>query len=328
MEHRARTRRGGTALALLAAVMTASLAAGCTSGGGTPDDGRPPADESASPSTPSTTTAATGSVLAVKIDNARRARPHTGLNSADIVYVEQVEGGLSRLMAVYASALPKDIGPVRSARETDLELLRQFDEPTLAYSGAQRKLMPLIDEAPLRAEPPGQTSGAYYRGPGRRAPHNLYLRPASLMPTTPGVSALTTGFSYGAAPSGGRAATSETVTYPLARFTFTWSPSRGGYLVAMDGTSATTTEAGPLAPATVVVQYVTVRKSAFHDVLGNNTPFTETVGEGRATVLRDGKAFEATWSRPTAEDGTLFRSGDGEQIDFAPGQVWVVFAKA
>ncbi|MFE1438814.1 DUF3048 domain-containing protein [Streptomyces sp. NPDC058739] len=324
MEHRARTRRGGTALALLAAVMTASLAAGCTSGGGTPDDGRAPAD----PSTPSTTAAATGSVLAVKIDNARLARPHTGLNSADIVYVEQVEGGLSRLMAVYANTLPADVGPVRSARETDLELLRQFDEPTLAYSGAQRKLMPLIDAAPLRAEPPGHTSGAYYRGTGRPAPHNLYLRPGGLLPAAPGASALTTGFSYGAAPSGGRADTSETVSYPAARFTFTWSPGRNGYLVAMDGTSATTTDAGPPAPATVVVQYVTVRESAFHDFLGNNTPFTETVGSGRAKVLRDGRAFDATWSRPTAEDGTLFTGGDGEQIDFAPGQVWVVFAKA
>jgi hypothetical protein len=320
---RARARRGRTTAALLAAALAAALAAGCTSGnGGSGDDGRGADPE------PGRSQAAAGPLLAVKIDNSRRARPHTGLNSADLVYVEQVEGGMSRLMAVYARRLPQAVGPVRSARETDLELLRQFERPTLAYSGAQRKLMPLIDAAPLRAEPPGRTSGAYYRGATRPAPHNLYLRPAALLPEAPGAAALTTGFSYGAAPAGGIADTSETVSFPAARFTFTWSASRGRWLVSMDGESATTTDAGRLAPATVVVQYVKLRKSDYFDSLGNNTPFTETVGTGRAKVLRDGKAFDVTWSRPKATDGTRFATKDGEPVNFAEGQVWVVFAKA
>jgi hypothetical protein len=308
-------------VALLAAVMAASLAAGCTGNGS--DDGRSPDREPGR-----TTAAATGSVLAVKIDNSPRARPHTGLDSADVVYVEQVEGGLSRLMAVYASELPEAVGPVRSARESDLELLRQFERPTLAYSGAQSKLNPLIEGASLRAEPAGRTPGAYYRGTDRPAPHNLYLRPAELVPEAPGASALTTGFSYGAAPAGGTADTSETVTYPSASFTFTWSAKSGRWLVDMDGSGATTTDGGRLAPATVVVQYVELRTSDFYDSLGNNTPFTETVGTGRAKVLRDGKAFDATWSRPTATDGTKFTTRDGGRLPFADGQVWVVFAEA
>ncbi|MFJ8079584.1 DUF3048 domain-containing protein [Streptomyces sp. NPDC096205] len=321
--HRARARRGRTTAALLAAVVAASLAAGCTSGnGGSKDDGSSPDQK------PGHSRAAAGSVLAVKIDNSRRARPHTGLDSADVVYAEQVEGGMSRLMAVYASKLPAAVGPVRSARETDLELLRQFEQPTLAYSGAQSKLMPLIDRAPLRAEPPGRTSGAFYRGPDRPAPHNLYLRPAALLPEAPGAAALTTGFSYGAAPKGGTADAYETVKYPAARFTFIWSASHHGWLVSMDGVGATTTDAGRLAPPTVVVQYVKLRKSDYFDSLGNNTPFTETVGTGRAKVLRDGKAFDVTWSRPTATDGTRFATKDGKPVNFAEGQVWVVFAKA
>ncbi len=56
-----------------------------------------------------------------------------------------MEAGLSRILAVYSSTVPPVIGPVRSARETDLELLRQFDRPTLAYSGAQSRLNPLIE---------------------------------------------------------------------------------------------------------------------------------------------------------------------------------------
>ena len=77
-------------------------------------------------------------VLAVKIDNIVTARPQTGLQSADIVYVEPVEGGLTRFMAVFSSRVPTTVGPVRSARESDLYLLPQFGRPAFAWSGATR----------------------------------------------------------------------------------------------------------------------------------------------------------------------------------------------
>ena len=109
-----------------------------------------------------------------------------------MVYVEQVEGGLSRLMAVYATRLPESVGPVRSARESDLELLRQFDEPLLAFSGAQSKLLPLIDEAPLTPVDPTSEADAFDRDPGRAAPHNLFLRPDRVLEDPPGEAALTT----------------------------------------------------------------------------------------------------------------------------------------
>ncbi|MFE0514705.1 DUF3048 domain-containing protein, partial [Streptomyces sp. NPDC058964] len=294
------------------------------------DDGRGRETRPASPvpsATPSRS-AVTAPVLAVKIDNVPAARPQAGLDSADVVYAEQVEGGLSRLMAVYASKLPQVVGPVRSARESDLELLRQFDRPVLAFSGAQHKLLPLIDKAPLRPQTPDENADAFSRGTERQAPHNLYLHPHRLIASAPGAAALTTGFHYGAAPTGGRTETTRTVRYPSARFTFTWSADRHRWLVAMDGTPAETADGQPVAPATVVVQYVTVRESAYHDVLGNNTPYTETVGSGKAEVLRDGRAFDATWTRGAAPGGTEFTSADGAPVNFAKGQVWVVFAPA
>ncbi|MXM65513.1 DUF3048 domain-containing protein [Streptomyces sp. HUCO-GS316] len=309
-----------------------SVAAGCTGGRGPVDDGRGrlrtpvPSRTATGPATPSTTP--TGSVLAVKIDNVRAARPQTGLDSADVVYAEQVEGGLSRLMAVYATRFPDTVGPVRSARESDLELLRQFDEPMLAFSGAQHKLLPLIDQAPVRPEPPGKTSDAYFRGGDKAAPHNLYLRPNRLTPDPPGRAALTTGFRYGDAPPGGRLEASRTVRYPAARFTFAWSERQDRWLVSMDGTPTVTTTGKRVAPATVVVQYVKVRRSSFHDFLGNNTPYTETVGSGKAKVLRDGRSYDAEWSREEATDGTEFTTPNGRPMNFAQGQVWVVFVKS
>ncbi|WP_461076866.1 DUF3048 domain-containing protein [Streptomyces deserti] len=330
MGRRARTRRAATT-ALLAATVTVSLAAGCTGTDGPGDDGggAPKESPQGSPREPSPDGAGNAPpVLAVKLDNARAARPHTGVDAADVVYVEQVEGGLSRLMAVYATRLPEAVGPVRSARESDLELLRQFDRPVLAFSGAQSKLLPLIDEAPLEAKSPAEASGAYFRGTGKPAPYNLYLRPERLMPAAPGPDALTTGFRYGAAPAGGTAENSRTVRYPAARFTFTWSDARDRWLVTMDGAPAVTADGERLAPATVVVQYVNVRDSAFKDFLGNNTPYTETVGSGKATVLRDGRAHDVHWKRAEATDGTAFTTNDGTPVNFARGQVWVVYAKA
>ncbi|GGT05536.1 DUF3048 domain-containing protein [Streptomyces chromofuscus] len=315
------------AVAAVTGVVTAgSLAVGCTAEDGPHDDGRAP--EPTAPPSPSRGARGAGPVLAVKVDNAPGARPHTGLGAADIVYVEQVEGGLSRLMAVYATRVPEAVGPVRSARETDLELLRQFDRPVLAFSGAQTRLLPLVDRAPLRAEPPARSPGAYYRAGDRAVPHNLYLRPLDLLLSAPGKDALTTGFTYGAAPEEGRTETTRTVRYPAARFTFTWDGSRGSYRVAMDGTPAVTTEGRALAPATVVVQYVRVRRSGYFDSRGSNTPYSETVGSGTAKVLRDGKTYDALWKRPEAGDGTRFTTADGEPVNFADGQVWVVLARA
>lgn len=269
-----------------------------------------------------------GALLAVKIDNVGAARPQTGIDDADIVYAEQVEGGLSRLMAVFGSRVPAVVGPVRSARETDLELLRQFDRPTLAYSGAQGRLQPLIDAAPLRAMPPGKAGGAYFRGGGKPAPHNLYLRPAKLGHPVAGNAGTAAGYRFAArVPDGGRAATAHTVRFPSASFSFNWSSEKGRWLVSMDGRPATTADGKRLAAATVVVQYVEVQASAFHDKLGNTSPLSRTVGSGTALVLRNGRSYDARWNRAASSGGTTFTTADGAPLAFAPGPVWVVFAK-
>ena len=88
-------------------------------------------------------------ILVVKVDDTKYAHPQIGIEDADIVYVEQVEGGLTRLAVVYTSKLPPLIGPVRSARISDIELLAQFGRVGFAYSGAQSKMRPVIAAANL-----------------------------------------------------------------------------------------------------------------------------------------------------------------------------------
>ncbi len=305
-----------TSAAALFTALLLAVTAGCTGG-----DGTSPTPRGSSPS------GGRAAVLAVKIDNVAPARPHTGLERADIVYVEQVEAGLSRILAVYSSALPPVIGPVRSARETDLELLRQFDRPALAFSGAQSRLLPVIDRAPLDPVPPSKAPGAYFRGPDRPAPHNLYLRPQRIPFEASGVNAVgELGLRVGAPPSGGEREGSRTVRYPSASVTFTWSAERERWLVSLDGSPARTTEGDRLGAGTVVVQSVTVRPSDFRDRSGNTSPFTETVGSGDAVVLRDGRAYEARWTRSATDADTVYTTPDGQRVDLAEGPLWILYA--
>ena len=222
---------------------------------------------------------------------------------------------------------PPTVGPVRSARESDLELLRQFGSPAFAYSGANSKVLPLIRKAPVHDVSPAHAGAPYFRGDSRPAPHNLYANTSGLLERAPEASkARDIGFRFGPAPAGGRADTSETVGYSSFRAAFRWSGEARRWSVAMDGKPVEAADGTPPRPSTVVVQYVDIKLSRFGDKWGSKSPYTKSIGSGKALVLRDGKAYDTRWSRKTPADGTTFTTADGKLMTFAPGQVWVVFA--
>src|SRR5215469_12364196 len=182
-------------------------------------------------------------VLAVKIDNIVFARPQTGLTSADIVYVLPVEGGLSRFLAIFSSHIPRVIGPVRSARADDLELLRQFGRPAFAWSGAQPRLTGVIERDHKIVDLSADLVGGYFRNNSRIAPYNLMAQTHKLLAEAHGASnAHSIGFRFGPANPGGRRRSSVSLSYPAASYKFTWSARRGRWLIWIDGKRAATTE--------------------------------------------------------------------------------------
>jgi len=262
-------------------------------------------------------------ILAVKIDNIVYARPQTGINSADIVYVFPVEGGLTRFMAIFSSHIPPVIGPVRSARQEDLGLLHQFGRPAFAFSGAQPELLPVVERSHIVDLYAGRVNG-YFRDDSRIAPYNLFAESRVLLSEARRATrAHNIGFRFGPAPAGGRRERSMTVTYPSAAYTFRWSAHRKRWLVWIDGRRAMTTEGQQMDPVTVVIQYTTVSTSVFRE-LGLRPPYAETVGHGTALVLRNGRAYRGKWSRAGRYHGTYFTTASGTPLNFAPGQVWVV----
>jgi hypothetical protein len=264
-------------------------------------------------------------VLVVKIDNTRPAHPQQGLRSADIVYVEQVEGGQTRLMAVFSSKIPSRLGPVRSARISDLHLLPQFGKPAFAFSGVQSKMKPYIRKAALYDISQDNGGSSYFRVSGRSAPYNLFTNPKALLAQAPKATGpRDIGFRFGAAPAGGRALKSFTAKWPSESMTFTWSAKQKRWLTAYNKAPDMAAEGGQLGGQTVVIQYAKTERSQFHDFLGSYTPLIHTTGTGKALVLRDGRAYDTTWSRPSESKGTTFTTADGKPMTFATGQVWMV----
>jgi hypothetical protein len=270
-----------------------------------------------------------GQVLVVKIDDTTQAHPQVGLEDADIVYIEQVEGGLTRLAAIFSSTIPQRIGPVRSARISAIDILSQFGRVAFAYSGAQRKLLPVIAAANLQdLGAQRQSSTIYTTDPNRIPPYAMILRADLLMEKIVEKnyaidSAKSVGFEFGELPEGGVPTETAVMHWPAARYSATWSDDQARWLLSHN-TSVNYAESGVvLGPTTLVIQMVSITPSEYKDKVGGVTPFSQTVGTGKAYVLRDGQRFVTTWSRASSESGTTFTLPDGSVMQFDPGQIWI-----
>lgn len=265
-------------------------------------------------------------VLAIKIDNTRAAQPHAGLQAADLVYVEEVEWDLTRLLAIYNSQLPDVIGPVRSARISDIDILVPFGKVAFSNSGAQSKLLPVIAAANLYDVSANRAYDAFFNDPGRPSPVDHMADPRALLAAAPDAElARDIGFVFSEEPpSGGQPVKSVTMTWPSSEVSFTWDEEAGNFVVGLNGEESRSTEGGPQRAATVVIQSAEQTDSGYGDRYGGKTPFIQTVGEGAALVLRNGRMWSVTWERPTLEDGTRFLLPDGSPMPFAIGQEWIV----
>ena len=270
-----------------------------------------------------------GPILVVKIDDTTAAHPQAGIEDADVVYIEQVEGGLTRLAAVFSSKIPDVVGPVRSARISDIELLEQYGRVAFAYSGAQSKLLPVIAEANLEnlgAQRQGRD--IYANDPTRVAPTAMMLQAKTLMGKAAAQGSVIAtskkvGWSFGDSPETGTAISSVKVSWPTSSYDATWSISERRWLLSNRGLPDLAASGIHLGPTTFVIQLVSITPSEYHDKVGGATPFSATVGNGKGFILRDGLAIAALWNRPTAEVGTSWTLPTGEEILFAPGQIWV-----
>jgi len=284
-------------------------------------------------------------VLAVKIDNHTAARPHVGLDRADVIYEEQVEGGITRFIALFHSRDASRVGPIRSARVNDISVLRDWGRPLLAYSGAARYVRDQLRTARLVRVPHATD---WWRDRGRPAPHNLFAGTKILWRAARGTTATAPEalFSFGevAAPPPGKAATaspgpdatgSPAVTpepaWPRARtlripfagsnWTAAWSyHAKTGLYRRSHGSAPHKLANGSRVTArNILVLHFKTRPP------GPRAPHPQPEiifeGSGKATLLRDGIRIDGRWSR--ANGRTTFTDGQGRPFVFAAGATWV-----
>ncbi len=264
-------------------------------------------------------------VVMVKYGNSKPDRPHYNLNQADLFYVEEVEWGLTRIAAMFNTKFPSVVGPTRSARISDLEILEQFTSPGIAYSGANDVLLKAIRKSQSISLSPSDRSSFYYRNLSKVAPYNQLLRLSSMMEKETKVGAIKdVGLIFDqSVPAGGVAAKTFSASWASSKVSGTWGGK--SWTVSFDGSlHRDAVSKALLTPKTVVLQFVERKESKYGDRFGGKTPLLKSVGAGRAIVLRNGQSFDGSWSRPTSESGTTF-SFANSQIAFDVGQVMIVF---
>ncbi|WP_158602836.1 DUF3048 domain-containing protein [Jiangella rhizosphaerae] len=254
--------------------------------------------------------------LVVKIDNTRPAAPQIGLSSADLVVEELVEGGLTRLAALFQSAMPPVAGPVRSVRTTDAGIALPAGGVLVASGGAERVLKAL-GEAGLTVLSGG--GNGLSRDHSRPAPYNVMLDPAEALAGLPAGAGVPVGpyLPWGTPPAG-RPVGGADVTFSGAH-TSRWTWADGVWV--LDGDHAA--EGDRFGPATVLVLRVEVRDAGYEDPAGNPVPETVLVGSGAATLLTAGAAADGTWSKTSAAAPLTLADASGAPMHVPPGRVWI-----
>ncbi len=264
-------------------------------------------------------------VIAVKIDNTSAGLPQYGLTDADVVYVEQVEGGLTRLMAVFHTTLPPDVGAVRSVRSTDAELLPVFGMPALVFSGGAGGPLAALATTPTVAVSEDAGGAGFSRTSNSPAPFNLHSNVKDVSVAHPELTPpRDIGFHFAATDpriAAGPGATSLAVRWQAADTRFSYADGR--YQLEHDGAPQSDASGAPIVADNVLFQNVELDPDGTVDSVGSPSFISHTVGKGTFTLYRDGHAISGNWSRAAANLPTEYLDASGQPVPFKPGKTWV-----
>ncbi len=271
-------------------------------------------------------------VVAVKVENTVAARPQSGLEEADMVFEEQVEGGLTRYNAVFHAHTPEEIGPVRSVRPMDPGIAAPFGG-MLVYSGGVPVYESRVQAAGLRGFNEDQALGALYRVKFRAMPHNLYLsipklyekvgKDRTIEPDAPRI------FDFAnpdqgerpTAVSSGVPANSLAARFPSLVAGYTWTGSR--WQRSDGGVAASARSGAPLQTDNVVVVLTTITDTGAKDAAGASVPETVLTGSGTAYVASGGSIAQVTWSKDSEGSPLLLTDSAGAPVLLNRGTTWI-----
>jgi hypothetical protein len=264
--------------------------------------------------------------LAVKIDNAVGGPPHWNLADADLVFEENVEG-ITRFIAVYQTNMPDRIGPVRSARTSDIDVLASLNRPILAWSGGNAGVTFAVRGAHMYgwlSNLSAQSTGCFYRSGTRDAPHNLLLDPACARASATLAGPARPVFQHdGGGDVPGERDARFTVRMDGLDVTWVWDAEAQRYQRRQRGEWQVDVDGDRVGAENVVVLSVDYRRSP----ADSRSPEAVTVGSGTAVLHRGGRRITGTWSRPDRFAPFTLLADDGRTLTLAPGTTFVELAR-
>lgn len=267
--------------------------------------------------------------LAIKIGNYSGDRPSAGLNQADVVFEEPVEGAYTRLVAVFQCQGASLVGDMRSAREPDVAILSQLSNPLFFHAGGIDPILNLLADAPIQDENVLAGASSVVTNPPRRyAPYDTFMSTAAGWALAPSDTAPPAPiFAYSIAPPGGSVPGSGVgVHIPFssdADVTWTWDASKSDYLRSYSGEPNRLIDGTQVATDNVVIMtVVTFYGPWIENSQGAHEVEVTATGSGPLVVLRNGMAITGTWSRSDLTHPATLTASNGQPITLQPGTSW------
>jgi hypothetical protein len=276
--------------------------------------------------------AAARPALVAKIDNHPAARPQSGLNRADIVFEENVEA-LTRFAAVFHSQGSDPVGPMRSGRTQDIDILGSFNKPLFAWSGGNYLVTRAVNNSDLVnvGYSASRGKGGYYRSKNKKIPHNLYARTSDLWTLAPNDAVspqqqFTYRGSSDAKPATSTAIDGAKVSMYNVKVYWKWDAATGNFIRFTENLRRELephmADDGQVNTKNVVVLYVTyVRSKA-----DRKSPNAITTGKGTGFVMTDGGLIPINWVRPNRLVPFTLTDASGAVVRLTPGRTWVELA--
>lgn len=282
--------------------------------------------------------AATQPVLAIKVENDPSVRPQYGLDAADLVVEELVEGGMTRFVTFFQSTIPDEIGPIRSARHVDASIAAPLAD-YFVFSGASGVTRGFLDQnIPADVVRVNEGGSGMHRTKYHPAPHNVYLYPMEVIGSNKAKASPTTGLfvrpevtaTIGASPTNTSILTSgEPVSSVRLQFAkankpgWIWDAAKSAW-VRDDGSKAHMAISGNQISATnLVVLRVTTTDAGYKDPAGGYVPRTVLEGTGAGFVMAGNKKIAVTWSKTDAKSPITLTDAAGAIVAMLPGNTWV-----
>jgi hypothetical protein len=258
----------------------------------------------------------------VKIENSSSGEPQYGVHHADLVVEEMVEGGITRLAAIYHGKVPSKIGHVRSLRGTDAGIAAPVEGQVVASGGAQ-KAYGVLERADVKVWSEDNGAPGFTRDPAKRAPYDR-LMDLRKVAANAGEAEVTRDYLPWTAEGATPVPAAKTASRASVRFssshTTEWA-RKGGTWTRQNGHAASGQE---FRATSLLVLTADVKDAGYRDPGGNPVPETVFKGQGRATLLRaDGGVVEGTWSKRTLGSTISLETADGTAFTVDPGRTWI-----